>query len=66
VPLDESTSRRKIDYILEHFQTQADRSWFSREVFTGILRLRGLEANSPTALAEGFYCRKAVLDMEAR
>jgi LmbE family N-acetylglucosaminyl deacetylase len=66
VPLDESTSRRKIDYILEHFQSQADRSWFSREVFTGILRLRGLEANSPTALAEGFYCRKAVLDMEAR
>ena len=66
VPLDESASQRKIDYILDHFRSQGDRSWFSREVFTAILRLRGMEAGSPTALAEGFYSRKAVLGMEAR
>src|SRR5207253_6983439 len=66
VPLDESTGQRKIGTILKHFRSQGDRSWFSREVFTAILRLRGMEANSPTALAEGFYCRKAMLGMEAR
>jgi len=66
VPLDESTAKRKLDYILDHFRSQGNRSWFSREVFAAILRLRGMEANSPTALAEGFYCRKAVLDIEAR
>jgi LmbE family N-acetylglucosaminyl deacetylase len=66
VPLDETITRRKIDSILQHFQSQGDRSWFSREVFAAILRLRGLEAGSPTALAEGFYSRKAVLAMEAR
>ncbi len=66
VPLDESTGQRKIDYILDHFRSQGDRSWFSREVFTAILRLRGLEANAPTVLAEGFYSRKIVLGMEAR
>ena len=66
VPLEETTCQRKIDYILDHFRSQGERSWFSREVFTAILRLRGLEASSPTALAEGFYCHKAVLGMEAR
>jgi len=66
VPLDESTGRRKIDNILTHFQSQGDRSWFSREVFTAILRLRGMEANSAAALAEGFYCRKALLETEAQ
>jgi len=66
LPLDESTCRRKIDYILDAFRSQADKPWFSREVFTAVLRLRGMEANSPTAYAEGFYCRKAVLGMEAR
>jgi len=66
VPLDESTHQRKIDYILEHFQSQGDRSWFSREVFAAILRLRGMEANSPTGSAEGFYVRKAVLGLEIR
>jgi len=66
VPLEESTCQRKTDYILEHFRSQGERSWFSREVFSAILRLRGLEAGSPTTLAEGFYCRKAVLGMETR
>jgi len=66
LPLDESTCWRKIDYILDAFRSQADKPWFSRDVFTAILRLRGMEANSPTAYAEGFYCRKAVLAMEAR
>jgi len=66
LPLDGSTCRRKIDYILDAFRSQADKPWFSREVFTAILRLRGMEADSPTTYAEGFYCRKAVLGMEAR
>ena len=28
-----------------------------------MMRLRGMEANSPTRLAEAFTCRKLVLDM---
>ncbi|HZO38337.1 MAG TPA: PIG-L deacetylase family protein [Methylomirabilota bacterium] len=66
VPLAEATCERKIDYLMEHFRSQRERSWFSRGVFTAALRLRGLEASSPTALAEGFYCRKVTLGMEAR
>jgi hypothetical protein len=32
-------------------------------MFMAMLRLRGMEANSPTDLAEAFTCRKVVLRM---
>jgi LmbE family N-acetylglucosaminyl deacetylase len=66
VPLDESICRRKIDYILSAFNSQSEKHWFSRELFSSILRLRGMEANASSGRAEGFYCRKAVLGMEVR
>lgn len=64
VPLDESICRRKIDTILDAFQSQREKRWFSRELFTAVLRLRGMEANACSGYAEGFYCRKAILEME--
>jgi len=64
VPLDESISRRKIDAILDAYQSQTEKHWFSRDLFSAILRLRGMEANACSGYAEGFYCRKAVLGME--
>ena len=64
VPLDESTCRRKIDTILDAYQSQNEKHWFSRDLFSAILRLRGMEANACSGYAEGFYCRKAVLGME--
>jgi len=64
VSLDESTCRRKIDVILDAFQSQNEKHWFSRDLFSAILRLRGMEANACGGYAEGFYCRKAVLGME--
>jgi len=64
VPLDESICCRKIDAILDAYQSQREKHWFSRELFSSILRLRGMEANASSGYAEGFYCRKAVLGME--
>lgn len=64
VPLDEPICRRKIDYILGAFHSQREKHWFSRELFSSILRLRGMEANARSGYAEGFYCRKAILGME--
>jgi len=64
VPLDESVCRRKIDYIINAFPSQREKHWFSRELFSAILRLRGMEANAAGGCAEGFYCRKAVLGTE--
>jgi hypothetical protein len=65
VPLDESISRRKSEYLVKCFRRQADKHWFSRDVFMSILRLRGVEGHIPSAYAEGFYCRKAVVAMGA-
>jgi LmbE family N-acetylglucosaminyl deacetylase len=61
VPLDEATACRKVDLLLKSFPSQHQRSWFDADTFWSILRLRGLEANSPTRYAEGFYVRKLVL-----
>jgi LmbE family N-acetylglucosaminyl deacetylase len=64
VPLDEFTCHRKIDAILDAYQSQREKHWLSRDLFSAILRLRGMEANACSGYAEGFYCRKAVLGME--
>lgn len=61
VPLDESTCRRKVRAITDTFQTQRSRRWFSDDTFLSLLRLRGLEAGSPTGYAEAFFCRKGVV-----
>lgn len=61
VELDESHCRQKIDHILAYYKTQKTRTWFDEDTFWALLRLRGLEAHSPTGLAEGFHVRKALL-----
>jgi LmbE family N-acetylglucosaminyl deacetylase len=60
VPLDEAVCARKARYLLENFESQRNKHWFDEQTFSAILRLRGMEANSPTRYAEAFYCRKAV------
>ena len=46
---------------MTHFGSQSAKRWFNEDLFSGLLRLRGMECNSPTPIAEAFYCRKAVL-----
>ncbi len=66
VPLDESICRRKIDTILDAFISQSEKQWFCPDLFSSVLRLRGMESNACSGYAEAFYCRKAVLGMEIR
>ena len=60
VCLSESVVKRKIRNILECFQSQKSKNWFTEDAFSSILRLRGIESNAPETHAEGFYCRKMV------
>jgi LmbE family N-acetylglucosaminyl deacetylase len=60
VHLNEATCKRKVRGILEAFQTQRNRHWFTEDTFMSLLRIRGIEAAAPDGYAEGFYCRKAV------
>ena len=61
VPLGEDLRRRKIDHLMTHFASQRPKRWFKDDLFSGLLRLRGMECNSPTSFAEAFYCRKDML-----
>ena len=61
VPLSERLSQRKVDHLLDHFASQRSKHWFREDLFTSLLRLRGMECNSTSSHAEAFFCRKAVL-----
>jgi len=61
-PLDARLCERKVDYLLSAFKSQREKHWFDRETFMSMLRIRGLEANSPGRYAEAFYARKLSLD----
>ncbi len=58
VHLDESICRRKAQYLLDAFETERQKHWFSEDTFLSIMRLRGVESNSPDKYSEAFYCRK--------
>ena len=61
VTLDRSRCERKIELLMEGFRSQHDRRWFTEDTFWSLLRLRGLESNSPSTYAEAFHARKLVL-----
>ena len=61
VPLSESLADRKIGHLMDHFASQRSKHWFQEDLFTSILRLRGMECNSASSHAEAFFCRKSVL-----
>ncbi len=61
VPLEASTCRRKVDSIVKTFASQQAKPWFTEDLFWSLLRLRGVECNSPTRFAEGLTCRKMTL-----
>jgi LmbE family N-acetylglucosaminyl deacetylase len=59
--LEEDVARRKVELLLKSFPSQREKRWFTADLFMGLMRLRGMESNSPSGLAEGFYARKLVL-----
>ncbi len=61
VQLDERTCRQKIKLIVDSFQSQGEKHWFSEQTFLSILTLRGMESRSQTRYAEAFYGRKLLL-----
>jgi LmbE family N-acetylglucosaminyl deacetylase len=66
VPLEQKVRDLKVQNILQHFGTQKNRHWFTRETFFALLRLRGMECASPTNYAEAFYCRKITLGFDPK
>lgn len=61
VPLDAATVNRKVKLLADCFGSQRDKRWFNDEAFRALMRLRGVEAGSPSGYAEAFYGRKIVI-----
>jgi LmbE family N-acetylglucosaminyl deacetylase len=63
-PLKASTCQKKADILQQAFRTQASKQWFTNDTFLALMRLRGVEACSPTGFAEAFYARKVSLCLQ--
>jgi LmbE family N-acetylglucosaminyl deacetylase len=61
VHLDRQHCDRKVRNLLNHFQSQRDKPWFTEDTFRATMRLRGIESRAPSGFAEGFHARKVVL-----
>lgn len=61
VSLSRETCQDKVRNLFKSFASQRDKQWFTEDLFFALLRLRGVESNSPTRFAEAFYARKLVL-----
>ena len=63
MPLTEAIVEEKLTLLERHFPSQAEKHWFDRDTFSGLMRLRGLESIAPQRFAEAFTCRKVVLGL---
>lgn len=61
VPLSEDHVFAKVRHLVEAFETQANKDWFTAETFRSLMRLRGLECRAQDGYAEGFIGRKIVV-----
>ncbi len=61
VPLEAPLPDRKVSYVIEAFESQRGKPWFDRELFMGMMRIRGMESNSGSGYAEAFHGRKLVV-----
>lgn len=60
IKLPENVCQQKIEYVMNTFKTQKRKNWFTDDTFWSLLRLRGMEAKSPSKYAEAFYCKKII------
>ena len=61
VRLEKPLCERKIEYLFQAFESQHSKPWFAPETFWGLMRIRGMESNSPSGYAEAFHTRKALI-----
>lgn len=59
VPIDDDVAELKAQHLLDAYASQGSKPWFTRDLFLGAMRLRGVQAR--VRFAEGFWARKLVL-----
>lgn len=61
VDISKELAERKIRCLHEAYNSQNTKAWFTQDLFHSLMRIRGMEANSASMLAEGFYTSKLKL-----
>lgn len=61
VPVTKAMMEQKIETLMACYATQTNRQWFTPDTFAGLMRLRGIECDSPTGYAEAYHARKMIL-----
>ena len=61
VPVSAELAAEKVRLLHESFPSQREKHWFDDELFRALMRIRGMEAASPSGLAEAFTSRKLSL-----
>lgn len=54
-PMTSAEADAKLDHLVAHFESQHDKSWYDRESFKALLRIRGIEALAEEGYAEAFH-----------
>lgn len=58
-PLNSRICQQKVQYLMDCFQTQKSKNWFTEDTFLSLMRIRGVE--SQEQYAEAFHARKLVI-----
>ena len=61
VALTEDEVKAKVEHLASHFATQQTKQWYTEDGFRALMRIRGIESNSPSGFAEAFYVSKLIL-----
>lgn len=61
VPLTRAQAERKVELLLQHFASQAQRSWFRPDTFHGLMSVRAVECAAAEGRAEAFHGNKLVI-----
>lgn len=62
-PVSEQRVSEKVQKLQQTYNSQQTKRWFTDDLFTSIMRIRGMECNSESRFAEGFYTRKLILSV---
>ena len=63
VPVSRDAAQRKWQILQSVYESQKNKNWFTEELFLSLMRIRGMECNSASGLAEAFYAYKNVIDL---
>jgi LmbE family N-acetylglucosaminyl deacetylase len=63
IHLTDNIGKKKIAYLQQAYNSQQAKKWFTDDLFWSLMRIRGMECNSPENIAEAFYTRKLVLGL---